>query len=176
MLTRTATQIERLLEQLETGAQPVTSEALAQIAGEVSKIFGVAQDEVAILELARGGKTLRFVVPQKLRAVGEIPLTSNSALAARTACERRADIVNAFAASRHASVFEGVPLGRKQQVIHKIISAPIIVGDKVVGVAQISRKGMTKADAGPDFTPKQLKELQGLNAILGRLLSLGRAD
>jgi hypothetical protein len=175
MLTRTPAQLERLLDQLEQRTLPLTSPVLQQVAEELGKIFGVAQDEVAIMELARSGTALRFVVPEKLQSVGEIPLSSTTALAARTARERRADIVNNFASSRHASVFEGVPLGRAHnQVIHKIMSVPIVAGDKVIGVAQISRKGMSPVDAGPDFTAKNLKDLQGLSDLLGRFLCLER--
>jgi GAF domain-containing protein len=175
MLTRAPSQIEKLVSELER-SQPVASKALEHIAAEVGRIFGAAPDEVAIMELSRGGKSLRFLVPEKLRSVGEIPLTSTAALAARTVRERRAEIVNNFAASRHASVFEGVPLGRaRNQVIHKIMSAPILAGDKVIGVTQISRKGLTPAEAGADFTASNLKELQALNTILGRLLALERS-
>jgi hypothetical protein len=119
------------------------------------------------------GKWLTFVLPGKLRQVGAIPLTSTVALAARTARERRADIVNNFAAARHASVFEGVPIGRRSgQSIQKIMSAPILRGDEIIGVVQISRKAHSLADAGPDFTAKDLTELRGLNNLLGRFLQL----
>jgi hypothetical protein len=144
---------------------------------ELGKLFSVDIDEVAVLELAVSGKALQFVIPAKLKAVGQIPLSSTTALAARTARERRSDIVNNFANSRHASVFEGVPLGRSQnEVIHKIMSAPIVQGDKVIGVAQISRKGATPAEAGPDFTPRDLNELQAIGGSLRRFLALPRAQ
>ena len=113
------------------------------------------------------------MLPEKLRAVGTIPLSSTTALAARTARDRRADMVNTFATSRHASVFEGVPLGaREAGSIQKIISAPVLQGDTVVGVAQISRKGPTAGEAGPDFNSRDLADLQGLNHLLGRILKL----
>jgi hypothetical protein len=89
--------------------------------------------------------------------------------------ERRSDILNNFSLSKHASVFEGVPLGRGSgESIHKIISAPILRGNSVIGVAQICRKGASLTDAGPDFTSRDLSELQGLNKALVRLLSLCR--
>jgi hypothetical protein len=146
------------------------------VAEEIGKLFGVQPDEVAILGLLPAGKSLEFVLPEKLRAVGTIPLTSTTALAARTARERRADVVNNFAASRHASVFEGVPLGRPEgNSIQKIMSAPILRGDKVIGVVQISRKGSSPGESGPDFTSRDLSELQGLNRLLGRVLGLSHS-
>lgn len=146
------------------------------MAEEVAKLFNVQPDEVAVLGLLPAGKSLQFVLPQKLRSVGTIPLTSTTALAARTARERRADVVNNFASSRHASVFEGVPLGRSESnSIQKIMSAPILRGDKVIGVVQISHKGSSPGDSGPDFTSRDLSELQGLNRLLGRILALSHS-
>jgi GAF domain-containing protein len=173
MTTKTITEFERLIETLEKRAEPVDAELLTRVAQQVGKLFRVDPDEVAVLQLARSGKSLIFVIPEQLRAVGTLPLSSTSALAARTARERRQDIVNNFASSRHASVFEGVPLGRAQgETIQKIISVPILRGDKVIGVAQVSRKGQTAAESGPDFTSKDLSELQSLNGLLDRFLAL----
>jgi len=119
------------------------------------------------------GRTLRFVIPERLRPVGSIPLSSTTALAARTVREHRSDIVNNFPIARHATVFEGVPLGRGSgESIQKIMSAPILRGKTVVGVAQICRKGASLSDAGPDFSSRDLSELQKLNQTLDRLLAL----
>ncbi len=176
MMIRTATELEYLLDKLEKDTANLPGEWRDRVAEEIAKLFTVQPDEVAILGLLPAGKSLEFVLPQKLRAVGTIPLTSTTALAARTARERRADVVNNFAASRHASVFEGVPLGRREgNSIQKIISAPILRGDKVVGVAQISRKGTSALDAGADFSSRDLSELQGLNRLLGRILALSHS-
>ena len=54
---------------------------------------------------------LHFLVPESLKQVGFIPLSSTSAIAARTARESRPDIINNFASVRHATVFEGVKIG-----------------------------------------------------------------
>src|SRR6185437_2100332 len=141
VLRSTVTDLENLLLQLEQQGTPPDAEAMGEVAERIGKSFQVAPDEVAVMELSTNGRALKFILPQKLQAVGTIPLTSTAALAARTARERRSDIVNNFSGARHASVFEGVPLGRRQgEAIQKIMSAPILRGDKVIGVAQISRK------------------------------------
>lgn len=173
MPARTAPDLEQLLETMEKRGTPPESKSLEQVAEEIGKAMGVQPDEVAILQLSPSGKALNFVLPERLRGVGSIPLTSTTALAAKTARERRSDIVNSFAVARHASVFEGIPLGKgPAEAIHKIMSAPILNGDQVIGVVQISRKGRSAAEAGADFTSKDLHELQGLNHALGRLLAL----
>jgi hypothetical protein len=128
-----------------------------------------------VLEILPPGKLLRFVIPEKLRAAGTIPLNSNSALAARTARLRRADIVNNFPSFRHATVFEGFPLGRRsEEAIQKIVSAPIVRDNRVIGVVQLCRKGISPMDAGPDFTASDLAELRSLDDLIARFLAFSR--
>jgi transcriptional regulator with GAF, ATPase, and Fis domain len=153
-------------------SEPPESASLTRVAEEVASIFQVKPDEVAILALLEKDRLLRFVLPEKLQAVGTIPTSSTGALAARTARDKRAEVINNFAATRHASVFEGVPLGRHGESIHKIMSAPIMAEGKVVGVVQISRKGRNAVEAGADFTPKDLRELSSLSAVLSRFIRL----
>ncbi len=173
MATRTTTELEHLLDRLEKEANPPDPAVLERISLEIAKLFQVQGDEVALLQLLPAGRALKFVLPIKLQVVGTIPLSSTTALAARTARDRRADIVNTFATARHASVFEGIPLGRSEAgSIQKIMSAPILQGDTVAGVVQISRKGNSAGESGPDFTSRDLSELQGLNHLLGRVLKL----
>jgi hypothetical protein len=170
-----AAEVEKLIDSIEKESVPPDAESLSKVIRQLAKLFGVRDDEVAIMEVAASGRMLRFVIPEKLRAVGSIPLSSTTALAARTARERRSDILNNFPIARHATVFEGVPLGRNPgESIQKIISVPILRGKTVVGVAQICRKGASLTDAGPDFTTRDVSELQSLNEALDKLLALCR--
>lgn len=171
MSERLVTELGRIVNAVQKSATPVDSENLARVGEQVAKAFSVKPDEVAILALIEQGKFLKFLIPEKLQAIGTIPMTSTNALAARTAREKRPELVNNFTAARHASVFEGVPLGRRHgELIHKIMSAPVTVENKVVGVVQISRKGRTATDAGPDFTQKDLRDLVSLTDVLGRFI------
>ena len=176
MVEQETAQFESLVDGLvEAGLAPDT-EALASVAQSLGKLFGVDPDEAAILKVVLKTKNLKFVIPEKLADVGSIPLSSATALAARTAREKRAEVVNNFSTSRHASVFEGVPLGRRQgEMIQKIMSAPILEGIHVRGVVQISRKGYAPSDAGPDFTQKDLRTLTSLSPALERFLKLCKA-
>jgi GAF domain len=147
------------------------------VAKALAKLFGVDPDEVAILKTVPKYKSLKFVLPEKLSMVGTIPLTSTSALAARTARERRPELANNFSTARHATVFEAVPMGRDPgETIHKIMSAPILDGTRVHGVVQISRKGRSLKQTGPDFTQKDLHTLVSLSPILDRFLKLCIVD
>jgi hypothetical protein len=155
----------------------MNSETLAAFSEVLASIFSVKADEVAILTVAGNGKFLRFLVPEKLQPVGTIPLNSTTALVARTARERRPDVLNAFAETRHASVFEGVPLGGgESEMIQKIMSVPILDGADVIGVAQISRKGRTQNGAGSDFGFGELRKLQDLAPTIARFIQLSKKD
>jgi hypothetical protein len=127
----------------------------------IAKNFSVRPYEVAILGFTADERALRFLAPDNLRPIGEIPVTSITSLAVRTARDRRPELINHFSMVPHASVFEGVPLSEqgRGEPIQKIMSAPITLGTRVVGVVQVSRKAREVADAGPDFTQAQLREL-----------------
>lgn len=162
-----------LIGALESSGGPPESDSLAQVAKMIAKLFDVDADEVAILKLVPKYKSLKFVIPEKLSPVGTIPLSSATALAARTARERKAELVNNFSVARHANVFEAVPLGRDpSELIQKIMSAPIMDGARIHGVVQVSRKARTLALAGADFTQKDLRTLASLSPDLDRFLKL----
>jgi hypothetical protein len=166
-------ELNSLVDALVATGQPPDSVAFAKMSETLARVFGVDPDEVAILAINSHKKHLTFVIPEKLAVVGSIPLTSTNALAARTARERRAELANNFSSSRHSSVFEGIPLGRRQgELIQKIMSAPILDGGRAAGVVQISRKGRTPSLAGPDFTQKELHTLASLAPVLNRFLAL----
>jgi GAF domain-containing protein len=157
--------VAELSHQGEDGA-PVS---LGRIIELIGKNFGVQTHEVAILGLTSDERSLRFLSPNGLRIIGQIPLTSTNALAARTAREKRSELINHFSVVPHASVFEGVPISETERgdPIQKIMSAPIAIGNKVIGVLQVSRKGKAAADAGADFTYPQLRELKTIADALG---------
>jgi len=164
-------ELERLA--IAIGAQKPGEEeiSLPSVAERIAKALDVKPDEVAILAVSIKWRHLHFLVPQALKNVGFIPLSSPSALAARTARENRAEVDNRFHETRHASVFEGVKNDTlTAEAIQKIVSAPITVGDKVVGVLQISRKGATSLGAGPDFGPDEVTKITALCRPLGKLI------
>ena len=162
-----------IVNTLESRGGPPDSDSLDHVARILAKLFSVDTDEVAVLKLVPKYKSLKFVIPEKFTPVGTIPLTSTTALAARTARERKAEVVNNFSTARHANVFEAVPLGRDpSDLIQKIMSAPILAGARVHGVVQISRKAKSLAQAGADFTQRDLRALVSLSPMLDRFLKL----
>lgn len=156
-----------LLQQLEQEATAGTC-TIERFCSQVAGLFGVREHEVAVLTLKHA--MLQFAYPQELRTVGMIPLMS-SALAAKTATSKAAEIFNNFANIRHNSIFESVKIGGAQAAtIQKLMSAPMLDRNgQVQGVMQVSRKGKTMEEAGADFTASDLRLLQDVARVLGRV-------
>ena len=171
MATSLITELERLANAIDENRSDSEQPSISIIGERIAKHLGVKRDEVAILGVSYRWKHLHFLVPNALKNVGFIPLSSNSALAARTARESRPEINNNFTAVRHASVFEGVRTATTSgEAIQKIISAPILCDGKVVGVIQISRKGLNSIDAGADFTADDLGKVLAVCRPLGKIV------
>ena len=166
-----AAEFEVIANSLKSGDAANSQLSISALAERIAKEFKVKSDEVAILAVSERWRHLYFLVPEALCNVGYIPLSSTSALAARTVRDSRPDIANNFASVRHASVFEGVKAETlNASAIQKIISAPILADAKVIGVIQISRKAATAQEAGPDFTSDDLGKILAVCKALGKLM------
>ena len=98
-------------------------------------------------------------------------LSTTNSLAVRTVREKRPEMINKFPAQKHPTVFESVALdgpNQERQPIQKIMSAPLLVEGKGVGVVQISRKGKSPTTAGADFTIRDLTALITTAGVLAR--------
>lgn len=156
----------------QTLAAAATPEAAC---AAVSELFNVSRAEVALLRTEND--VLNFVFPAELKAAGFIPLSSASAVAARTANSRKVELFNNFVIVQHANVFESIKLSALGQsdkpganAIQKLMTAPVLDQQQhVLGVLQICRKGMTQDDAGPDFTLNDLQNLEVATRVLAKL-------
>jgi len=141
---------------------------------KLAQALRVRRSEVALLRLEKG--SLRFIFPPELRSAGVLPLTG-SAVAARTAATQTPLLSNTFMRVKHVSLFEAVKLGageedqsQEQMPIQKIMSVPVArSGGNVLGVVQVSRKGLDASLAGADFTGEDLKQLERAAEILARM-------
>lgn len=143
---------------------------------KLAQILHVRRSEVALLRLEKG--SLRFIFPAELRSAGVLPL-SGSAVAARTASTKTSLLSNTFMRVKHVSLFEAVKLGaaaaeeeergQEQMPIQKIMSVPVVNSGNVVGVIQISRKGLDASLSGADFSGDDLKQLEKASEIIGRM-------
>ncbi len=142
---------------------------------KVAQILHVRCSEVALLRSEKS--SLRFIFPPELRSAGVLPLTG-TAVAARTASTRTSLLSNTFARVKHVSLFETIKLesgeedrSSNQMPIQKIMSVPVVApsGEPVMGVVQVSRKGVDASLAGADFTGEDLKHLEQAAEILARM-------
>jgi transcriptional regulator with GAF, ATPase, and Fis domain len=166
-----ASEIARIVDEVVKGGKGLGDDALLRIIKELSKLFSVKSDEIAILQLTADGGMLKFVYPVKLRNVGSIPMTTAHSLAVRTARDKRPEMINNFPAHKHPTIFEAVTLGdgeQEKQPIQKIISAPLLLETKTVGVIQISRKGKSPTTAGADFSIRDLTALMSTATVLAK--------
>jgi GAF domain-containing protein len=171
-------ELKKWVSELARQGDEGTSVRLNRAVELIGKNFGVQTHEVAILGLTSDERALRFLAPESLRTVGQIPLTSTKALAARTVREKRPELINHFVVVPHASVFEAVPVNETERTdpIQKIMSAPIALANRVIGVLQVSRKGKAASDAGADFTYPQLRELKTIADALAPCIMLCSKD
>ena len=165
--------VAKLVEEMRKTGEFPTDDALKKLAVQISKAFGARKDEVAILRLSPQGNALRFLYPVKLQRIGEIPMTTAHSLATKTIRDKKADIVNNFSVYKHPTVFESVDLSAEEKAnpIQKIMSVPMITEGKVVGVIQVSRKGLPGDPIGPDFTSSDVAELGAVGSIIGKYSS-----
>jgi hypothetical protein len=165
--------VAKLVDEMRKAGTPPTAQDLNRLAAQISKGFKAKKGEVAILRLSSDAKMLSFLFPIKLSVIGAIPLTATHSLAAKTIRDKRGEIVNNFPTYKHPTVFEAVDLSAEEKAlpIQKIMSSPMIVDEKVVGVIQVSRKARPGDPVGPDFTPAELAELTTVGGILGKFLA-----
>ena len=160
------------LSELETILS--SSPSCDRVCLKLAQILRVRRSEVALFRLEKG--SLRFVFPPELRSAGILPL-SGSAVAARTAATRTPLLSNTFMRVKHVSLFEAVRLGTEEEdqslermPIQKIMSVPVVQsGGEVLGVVQISRKGLDASGSGVDFTGEDLKQLEQAAEIVARM-------
>src|SRR5437762_13356097 len=92
--TSLVSEMERIANALGAETERAPGVSLSVVAEKIAKNLGVKNDEVAILAVSTRWSHLHFLVPEALKNVGFVPLSSNSALAARTARESRPEIEN----------------------------------------------------------------------------------
>lgn len=175
MAVETQLEIRKIIGEILAQGEQKSASALVRLAEQLGPMFGASPHEVAVLITSENFRHLHFLVPTGLQKIGSIPLSSTNSLAARTARERKAEIVNRFTTVPHASIFEAVPIERQQgDPIQKIMSVPVMQNGELAGVLQVSRKAKSYTGAGPDFTPKQLQELSAIGEMVAPCLSLFR--
>jgi hypothetical protein len=142
----------------------------------VSTSFGSKADEVAILILTSDNRHLRFVAPRKFTDLGTIPISKRDSIAVAILAKKNGEAMNNVPMVKHVSFFESVKIKDRVVPIQKMITVPILYRGQPIGVAQISRKGDTPAEAGADFTPGDVKKAQEFFESVAPYLAAARPD
>ena len=169
ILSAMAAQKEKVRDRLE-----LLLDMADRVVKAVSHAFSCKQDEVAILLLSTDGRHLRFVAPRRFAELGSIPVTKRDSIAVGVLSRRKGEVINNVPMVKHVSFFESIKLRDKPMPIQKMVSAPLVARGQAVGVAQISRKGETARDAGPDFTPADLRRAQEILDAVAPFLAEAR--
>ena len=148
-----------------------------RIVKSVSIAFGAKNDEVAILVLTSDQRHLRFAAPRKFADLGTIPISKRDSIAVNVLARKSGEAMNNVPMVKHVSFFESVKIRDRPAVpIQKMITVPILLRGEVVGVAQVSRKGDTAAEAGPDFTQSDVVRAQDLFSKISPYLVEARPE
>ena len=163
--------LDEICEKLEglLSARRGGAEKLETSVDALGRIFGVQQNEVAIFSLNREQDSFNFLWPAEMRTSGSIPFSADRSLLAITARERQGKINNSFASTPHLFVFES--FGKEKGApIQRIMSAPMLRGEELVGVVQVCRKGADAGAALKRFTDPELKALCGIANVIAKHL------
>jgi hypothetical protein len=169
ILSAMAAQKEKVRDRLE-----LLLDMADRVVKAVSHAFSCKQDEVAILLLSMDGRHLRFVAPRAFAELGSIPVTKRDSIAVGVLSRRTGEVINNVPMVKHVSFFESVKLRDKPMPIQKMVTTPLLLHGQPVGVAEISRKGETARDAGPDFTPADLRRAKEILDAVAPFLAEAR--
>jgi hypothetical protein len=146
------------------------------VARGASETLGRPLDEIGILIAGADGKHLRFVAPRKLCDLGTIPTTKKDSIAVAVFTRKNPEANNNVPLARHVAFFESVRLAEKVQPIMKMVTVPIIADGQVIGVAQVSKKGDSLAEAGPDFNAADVRRVSEYFESKASFLVAARPD
>jgi hypothetical protein len=141
-----------------------------------SSTFSCKADEVAILILTSDNRHLRFVAPRKFTDLGTIPVTKRDSIAVSVLGRKAGEAMNNVPMVKHVSFFESVKIRDRVVPIQKMVTVPILFKNTPIGVAQVSRKGETPAEAGSDFTAADVRKTQEFFEAVAPYLYSARPD
>jgi len=137
------------------------------VVATLMKTFCLKPDEIAVLILSEDRDMLRFAYPPELAAGGSnaFPVRFPS-VAGRVVASGESLLSNQVQQEPHLAFYERVPVqGVAPTAIQKLLAVPLRgPASEVLGVLEISRRGQTPGEAGPDFGPEERQQLERLVA------------
>jgi len=154
-----------------------SKEALRDGAGAFAEAIAgtleVKKEEVAVLILNSTGQTLRFVWPPQLfESQAAFPANHKNAIASQVLATMKGRVDNKLAESKHLRFYENVKGMETTKIpIQKMVALPLVAGAQTLGVVEVSRKGRTPEEAGPNFSPEDAQKLVALTKEAAPLLA-----
>ena len=132
---------------------------------QISEIFNLPKGCVFMLEIDKHANLLEFTYPPKL-IKNKIPV-DNKTIVGRAVIAKRSYISNNVEKEGNFVVLNCL-MAMGSVPVQKMITYPILSGDRVRAVLQVARKGKTLSES-PDF---QKDDLEKIKTVLDDLLSL----
>ena len=161
-----------VVEQMKTvmmdGAKPLETrfeECLVAMADFLRLGIGRTGDRStgAVLMVERVGESrhLAFAYPPHLASGNYVPVSGDS-VAGRVVESRSSVIANNLKEESHQGIFELIPdTSGEVRPIQKMIASPMLDGQgEVFAVIEVNRTGTTPSDAGADFNPQDVSNLE----------------
>jgi hypothetical protein len=127
--------------------------------------------EVAIFLVNKDKTVLSFACPAYLVNSGMIPVTSTEAFSATIFRSGLGLLENNIQLHKHLSLFEIIRTPDNEiKPVWKMMGALMKVEDEKIGVIEISRRAVNQADAGEDFTERELQFLENTAAKLATFI------
>lgn len=162
-----------VLEKLNVAPADLFERLTTILAVLVAQAFAVEEDEVAILLLRDRSLMLRFAHPVTLYCDrANIFPVNGSSIAGEVLRHLRGRIDNDLPQIRHLDFYERLCVqAARPWEIQKMVSTPLLIPwGHVLGVLQVSRKGNSVEEAGPNFSPVDLVKLTDLSRWLAPYL------
>jgi hypothetical protein len=119
----------------------------------------LSQRSVFVLDMHRDGSLLEFTYPPQLKS-NMLPV-DNKHIAGRAAITKRSYISNNVREEKGFVILDWL-MSMGGAPIQKMITYPVIFIDEVIAVLQVTRRGVTLSDAGPNFQKEDLDKIKPL--------------
>lgn len=155
-------------------ARQALDDFLSQLHRHLASAAGVREDEAAIL-LLDSNRNLKFFQPRYLAGRGAIPVSYSHSFVTKVMQAGQPAIENRFQNVKHLQLFEEFKKENPNALpIQKMMCIPLQAKEwGVYGALELSRKGNTPEQAGPDWREMDLESVmelvQPLMAMLGQL-------
>lgn len=172
--TRTLTrQLEAAAK--DGGADTPFKGVVKEIVKCVAAALSVYEDEVAIF-LPKGPDTFRFAAPLPLMEDGS-SFPSKGSLTLKVFNAEDGLVNNNVKVGKPLSIYERAKISeRSPKAIQKMLAVTLKDRDGKVGVLQVSRRGLSVREAGPDFGSKEEMDLSSIAKVAAPFLRRVRPD